>query len=142
MQNKDHVIAQLRDENRRLREGVAALRRQHGALAAERDEAVRRVVALESTLPARSLARHPRTPRFAYPKGERRRTLYEWLLSCGPHGATDAEAEEALGWSHQSLSACRNGLMRDGLVTAAGHRPGGARKAIVWIAVRIPEGEQ
>lgn len=48
-------------------------------------------------------------------------TVRHHVLSCidnrpAGHGATDDELEVITGRSHQSLSACRNSLMNDGLI--------------------------
>ena len=50
--------------------------------------------------------------------------------------STDDEMEVLTGMSHQSLSACRRGLVKDGLVEATGgHRPTrSGRSAQVWRA--------
>lgn len=74
----------------------------------------------------------------ALPKtGTMRRITYDHLVAVGDHGATDHELEVHFGRTHQSMSACRNSLMRDGWVTDSGRRrplPNG-NKAIVWVAV-------
>lgn len=64
--------------------------------------------------------RHPETAQRmkakALPRsGSDRRRFVDWLAT-QRDGATDYEAADALGRSHQSTSACRNSLVRDGWV--------------------------
>ena len=51
--------------------------------------------------------------------------------------STDDELEMLTGMSHQSLSACRRGLVKDGLVEATGDRrpTRSGRSAQVWRAL-------
>lgn len=58
------------------------------------------------------------------------------LISKHPLGMTDFDLEDALGRSHQSVSAARNALMMSGLVTDSGKRRPNRRgnNATVWVA--------
>jgi hypothetical protein len=81
---------------------------------------------------------HPPTAHLMQTKalprsGTLRRAMAEALLAASD-GLTDDDLEVALDRSHQSASACRNTLMRDGLVQNSGrtrvNRHG--NPAIVW----------
>ena len=63
-------------------------------------------------------------------------------LTHNPLGLTDFDLEDALGRSHQSVSAARNALMMSGLVTDSGKRRPNRRgnNAIVWV-VSSPSSE-
>jgi hypothetical protein len=56
-------------------------------------------------------------------------------LSRNPLGLTDFDLEDALGRTHQSVSAARNVLMNAGLVTDSGKTRPNARgnRCIVWV---------
>ncbi len=56
-------------------------------------------------------------------------------ISRNPLGLTDFDLEDALGRSHQSVSAARNTLMNAGLVTDSGKTRPNARgnRCIVWV---------
>lgn len=64
------------------------------------------------------------------------------IIARSPSGMTDYDLERAMHRSHQSASACRNGLMNDGFVTAALDGDGRAIERIndfgnaaqVWVA--------
>jgi hypothetical protein len=58
------------------------------------------------------------------------------LISKHPLGMTDFDLEDALGRSHQSVSAARNALMMAGLVTDSGKRRPNRRgnNVTVWVA--------
>lgn len=81
--------------------------------------------------------RHPKTAKdaaaAAKPKsGTIRRLIYDL---CGtPSGATDDEVEQSLHRSHQTCSAARNSLMKDGLVVDSGRRrmTRSGQPATVW----------
>lgn len=68
--------------------------------------------------------------------GTRRKAALE-LISRFPFGLTDSELEKATGWTHQSASATRNSLMRDGFIMDSGHRRKNQRgnDEIVWFPV-------
>lgn len=65
-----------------------------------------------------------------------------WSLFCehGDHGLTDDEVERLTGWTHQSASAMRNGLMTRGLLKDSGQRRKNRRglDCIVWVRVSPP----
>lgn len=71
--------------------------------------------------------------------GTQRREIYRLALSRGDHGLTDDEAEAELGLLHQSASAARNSLMKDGWLIDAGIRrlTRSGEEAIAWVA--LPE---
>jgi hypothetical protein len=62
--------------------------------------------------------------------------VLDFIRSRGAHGATDDEAETALGMLHQNASARRRGLFLRGLVVDSGARRNtrSGRKATVWTA--------
>lgn len=64
-------------------------------------------------------------------------------LQGNPLGLTDFDLEDALGRSHQSVSAARNALMLCGLVTDSGKTRPNARgnRCIVWV-VSSPSSEE
>jgi hypothetical protein len=60
--------------------------------------------------------------------------LWQEFLNRGDAGLTDDEIELTFGWTHQSASAARNGLMNRGLLTDSGLRRKNRRglNVIVW----------
>lgn len=68
--------------------------------------------------------------------GTQRRMIYDLALERGEHGITDDEVEQTLGLLHQSASAARNSLMKDGwLLDSGARRKTRSREdAIVWVA--------
>ena len=68
--------------------------------------------------------------------GTQRRLIYDLALTLGDHGVTDDEVEQRLGLLHQSASAARNSLMKDGwLIDSGARRKTRSREdAIVWVA--------
>jgi hypothetical protein len=67
--------------------------------------------------------------------GTKRRITFELIKESGMFGLCDHELEEKTGWLHQSASAARNTLMKDGWIIDSGLRrntPQG-NPAIVWI---------
>lgn len=67
--------------------------------------------------------------------GTKRRITYDLIASYGALGLCDHELEIQTGWLHQSASAARNTLLKDGLIKDSGLRrntPQG-NPAIVWI---------
>jgi hypothetical protein len=72
----------------------------------------------------------------AFPKsGTKRREIYELIKSEGMFGLCDHEIEQRTGWLHQSASASRNSLMKDGWIVDSGQRrkTNQGNDAIVWI---------
>jgi hypothetical protein len=69
--------------------------------------------------------------------GTQRRRIYDLALSRGDGGLTDDEVEVHLGLLHQSASAARNSLMKDGWLHDSGRRrlTRSGEQAIVWVAV-------
>ena len=68
-------------------------------------------------------------------QGTKRRICYDLIREAGERGLCDHEIEAATGWLHQSASACRNSLMKDGHVKAGSLRrktPSG-NDSIVWV---------
>lgn len=87
-------------------------------------------------------ARAPETShgaaRAAYPKsGSQRALVLEKIREAGELGATDWELEVATGWKHQSVSATRNSLMRDGWIRDSGkrRRTDTGNLAVAWVVV-------
>lgn len=81
----------------------------------------------------------PDTQRLAaisvYPtSGTARRTVLDYIVGCGDSGATDDEMEFRLGMRHQSVSARRYELHRDGWIEDSGKRrvTRSGRDAAVW----------
>lgn len=67
--------------------------------------------------------------------GTKRRITYDLIATAGMFGLCDHELEEKTGWLHQSASAARNTLMKDGWIKDSGLRrntPQG-NPAIVWV---------
>lgn len=60
--------------------------------------------------------------------------LWSLFIAAGEYGLTDDEIEIETGWTHQSASAARNGLMTRGLLTDSGQRRKNRRglACIVW----------
>jgi hypothetical protein len=74
----------------------------------------------------------------ALPKsGSIRRAVYDMIEASGHQGMTDDELERAMGKSHQTVSARRNGLMGDRLVCDSGLKRITRTKspAVVWITM-------
>lgn len=69
--------------------------------------------------------------------GSKGAALWEWFVDAGSHGLTDDEIEVKTGWTHQSASAMRNGLMHRGLLKDSGRRRKNRRglDCIVWVRV-------
>ena len=68
-------------------------------------------------------------------QGTKRRICYDLIKEAGERGLCDHEIEAKTGWLHQSASACRNSLMKDGHVKAGEHRrktPSG-NESIAWV---------
>lgn len=67
--------------------------------------------------------------------GTKRRMIYELIKESSMFGLCDHELEEKTGWLHQSASAARNTLMKDGWITDSGQRRNTQQgnPAIVWI---------
>ena len=63
--------------------------------------------------------------------------VYNFLLECGEHGATDEEGEDALGIRPQSYTPRRGELVTLGAVRDSGRRrrTQSGRSAAVWVAV-------
>ena len=68
--------------------------------------------------------------------GTRKAMIYDLIVAFG--GLSDSEIERITHLSHQSASAARNSLMRDGLIMDSGERIFNSRgnREIVW--VRVP----
>lgn len=88
----------------------------------------------------------PETSRIAALKalprtGTKKEKIYNLIKEQGMFGLCDHEIEKATGWKHQSASAMRNSLMRDGWVIDSGARRNTdeGNPAIVWIACDINE---
>jgi hypothetical protein len=87
-------------------------------------------------------ARHPDTSlnaaRKAFPKsGTKKKLIYDLIVESGIFGMCDHELEIKTGFRHESTSASRNYLMKDGWITDSGQRretPQG-NPAIVWVAL-------
>jgi hypothetical protein len=69
--------------------------------------------------------------------GTKGAALWEWFMDAGDFGLTDDEVERKTGWTHQSASAMRNGLMHRGLLKDSGQRRKNRRglDCIVWVRV-------
>jgi len=66
--------------------------------------------------------------------GTKRRECYEIIKASGATGMTDLELEKQTGWKHESLSACRNSLMNDGLVFDSGRkRVVDGSERMIWV---------
>lgn len=67
-----------------------------------------------------------------------RERVWRLLQVAADYGRTDDEMERATGLRHQTLSAARRGLSKDGLIVDSGRRrkTRSGRNAIVWV---IPE---
>lgn len=73
--------------------------------------------------------------RKALPKtGSRRHEVFRTIETAGEYGVTDDELEKITGRSHQSVSATRNSLMKDGLIEDSGRRrrTQWGNEAIAW----------
>lgn len=86
----------------------------------------------------------PETSRAAAKKalprtGTKKEKIYNLIMEQGMFGLCDHEIEKATGWKHQSASAMRNSLMRDGWVIDSGSRRNTdeGNPAIVWIGCGI-----
>lgn len=67
--------------------------------------------------------------------GSKRREVYEIIKASGGNGMTDKELEAQTGTQHESVSAIRNGLMKDKQIFDSGQRrltPSG-NETIVWV---------
>lgn len=72
--------------------------------------------------------------------GSLRKSIFRQVQLRGEKGYTDDELETVMGRSHQSVSAARNGLVKDGLLVDSGEkRPTryGA-EATVWVTHKAP----
>lgn len=86
---------------------------------------------------------HPETSKDAatgafLKSGTKRRAVYDLIDAAGYDGLTDKEIEAVTGGSHESISACRCSLSKDGHVADSGERrptPSG-NPAIVWVTAR------
>lgn len=85
---------------------------------------------------------HPATSHVAARRalgksGNKRHTIYDLVCAAGENGMTDEELERATVDKHQSVSACRNGLVKDGwLMNSGRERPQeNGNPAIVWVAL-------
>lgn len=101
-----------------------------------REEARRPVdastLALSGSHPDTSFAMRERV----FPKtGSQRRRAFDFISARGAVGATDDELEVALDLLHQSASATRNSLMKDGWIIDSGQRrlTRSGHEAIVWV---------
>lgn len=67
--------------------------------------------------------------------GTKRRIIFELIKDSAMFGLCDHELEVKTGWLHQSASAARNTLMKDGWILDSGQRRNTAQgnPAIVWI---------
>lgn len=89
--------------------------------------------------------RHPPTSHAAAQRvlpstGTKRRMTYD-LISASPDGLCDWELEAAFNWKHESASACRRSLVKDGWLIDSGRTrpvPDTGNAAIVWIAEEAP----
>jgi hypothetical protein len=78
---------------------------------------------------------HEAARRIAGVSGRLCRLVLDHIRSCGPHGATDAETQAALGILMQTQTPRRNTLEKLGAVVFAGfYRPTpSGRRARVWV---------
>lgn len=82
----------------------------------------------------------PKTSKAAATKalpgsGTKRRIIFDMIVDSGMFGVCDHEIEQRTNWLHQSASAARNSLMKDGWIIDSGIRrktPQG-NDAIAWI---------
>lgn len=88
---------------------------------------------------------HPETAKQAAAKAlprsnTLRRTVFDLIAESGARGVTDDEVEQVLGRSHQSISACRNSLLKDGHIQDSGkiRLTRWKNEAIAWV-VTDPE---
>jgi hypothetical protein len=67
--------------------------------------------------------------------GAKRLAVLRAIVRAGERGATDAELESIVGLRHQTASARRNELARDGWIEDSGARrlTDSGRHAIVWV---------
>lgn len=67
--------------------------------------------------------------------GTKRRIIYDMIVESGMFGVCDHEIEEQTRWLHQSASAARNSLLKDGLIQDSGIRrkTRQGNDAIAWI---------
>lgn len=72
------------------------------------------------------------------PTAKVRDRIWALLVTAADYGRTDDEMEVATGLRHQTLSATRRGLSKEGLIVDSGKRrkTRSGRNAIVWV---IPE---
>lgn len=72
-------------------------------------------------------------------KGSLQTKMLVHFEAVGDHGATDDEIEELSRLSHQSISACRNTLMRKGLVRDSGikRKTRYGNDAVVWVRTKV-----
>lgn len=73
--------------------------------------------------------------------GSMRQSVLTFVTARAEHGATDEEIESGLRLRHQSASARRHELVRDGWLQDSGQRrlTSSGRKAVVWVAVANEE---
>lgn len=64
-----------------------------------------------------------------------RKTMFHLVQLRQRRGYTDDELQAAMGKAHQTVAACRNGLVADGLLVDSGERRPTryGTDAIVWI---------
>lgn len=69
--------------------------------------------------------------------GTKSAAVWDLFVDAGDLGLTDDEIERTTGWTHQSASAIRNGLMHRGLLKDSGQRRKNRRglDCIVWMRV-------
>lgn len=92
----------------------------------------RNVVSISKSAPETS---HAAAERALPNMGTKRRIIYDMILDSGMFGVCDHEIEQQTNWVHQSASAARNSLMKDGWIIDSGLRrktPQG-NDAIAWI---------
>lgn len=89
---------------------------------------------------------HPQTAKDAAGRkllraGTQRAEVYGLIVACGIGGLTDDEMEQALLKSHQSISATRNTLMKDGWIVDSGKRRETqyGNDAIVWVTAECAD---
>lgn len=90
-------------------------------------------------------ASHPRTSidaaeRALPASGTKRRLIYD-AISESMEGLCDWQLERLFAWKHESASACRRSLVKDGWLADSGRTrpvPDTGNPAIVWIAVSDP----
>jgi hypothetical protein len=69
--------------------------------------------------------------------GTRRKGIFDLIVE-REFGLTDSEIETLTGYTHQTASALRNSLMRDGYILDSGHRRPNSRGnlCIVWMEAK------